>query len=49
MTTKPPELIKITTHTFRLKKKRREKFTVLTAYDYLTARAVDWQVSILSW
>lgn len=41
MTTKPPELSKITTQTFLLKKKRREKITVLTAYDYLTARAVD--------
>lgn len=32
---------KITTHTFRLKKQRGEKITMLTAYDYPTALAVD--------
>jgi len=32
---------KITTHTFRVKKQRGERLTMLTAYDYLTARAVD--------
>ena len=31
----------ITTHTFRLKKQRGEPLTMLTAYDYPTARAVD--------
>jgi 3-methyl-2-oxobutanoate hydroxymethyltransferase len=32
---------KITTHTYRMKKKRREIITMLTAYDYGTALAVD--------
>ncbi|MBS1250182.1 MAG: 3-methyl-2-oxobutanoate hydroxymethyltransferase [Chloroflexi bacterium] len=32
---------KITTHTFRLKKQRGESITMLTAYDYPTALAVD--------
>jgi 3-methyl-2-oxobutanoate hydroxymethyltransferase len=32
---------KVTTHTFRLKKQRREVITMLTAYDYPTALAVD--------
>ena len=32
----------ITTHTFRLKKQRGEPLTMLTAYDYPTARAVDF-------
>lgn len=32
---------KITTHTFRQKKERGEKITMLTAYDYSTALAVD--------
>jgi 3-methyl-2-oxobutanoate hydroxymethyltransferase len=32
---------KITTHAFRLKKSNGEKLTMLTAYDYLTAWAVD--------
>lgn len=32
---------KITTHTYRMKKKRGEVITMLTAYDYATALAVD--------
>jgi len=32
---------KVTTHTFRLKKERRETLTMLTAYDYPTALAAD--------
>ena len=32
---------KISTHTFHLKKQRGEQLTMLTAYDYPTARAVD--------
>lgn len=32
---------KVTTHTYRLKKKRGEAITMLTAYDYATALAVD--------
>ena len=32
---------KVTTRTFRLKKKRGEIITMLTAYDYPTALAVD--------
>jgi 3-methyl-2-oxobutanoate hydroxymethyltransferase len=32
---------KVTTAVFRLKKKRNDPLTMLTAYDYLTARAVD--------
>ena len=32
---------KITTHTFRLKKRRAEPITMLTAYDYATALAID--------
>ncbi len=32
---------KVTTHTFRLKKSRREPITMLTAYDYATASAID--------
>ena len=37
----PPGLKKITTHTFRIKKESGEKLTLLTAYDFLTASAVD--------
>jgi 3-methyl-2-oxobutanoate hydroxymethyltransferase len=37
----PSDKQKITTHTFRLKKQNGEKLTMLTAYDYLTARVVD--------
>jgi 3-methyl-2-oxobutanoate hydroxymethyltransferase len=36
-----PTRKKITTHTFRLKKQRGELITMLTAYDYPTALAVD--------
>ena len=32
---------KITTHTFQLKKKRREPISMLTAYDYSTAQIMD--------
>ena len=32
---------KVTTHTFRQKKSRGEKITMLTAYDYLTSQVVD--------
>ena len=41
MSTSPDPLKKITILTFREKKKRGELLTMLTAYDYLTARAVD--------
>ena len=41
MSSSPPKNEKINTRTFRLKKERGEKLTMLTAYDYLTARAVD--------
>ena len=50
MSTKPPKVAaksdgavrkKITTRNFRLKKKRGETITMLTAYDYPTALAVD--------
>lgn len=37
----PPDRKKITTRTFHLKKKRGEMLTMLTAYDYPTALAVD--------
>ena len=40
-TTPNPTRKKITTLTFRLKKHRGEKITMLTAYDYPTALAVD--------
>ncbi len=39
--TKSKERKKVTTRTFRLKKKRGEIITMLTAYDYPTALAVD--------
>jgi 3-methyl-2-oxobutanoate hydroxymethyltransferase len=41
MSDSPDPLRKITTHTFRLKKQRGEALTMLTAYDYPTARAID--------
>ncbi len=37
----PPSRQKITTRSFRLKKQRAEPITVLTAYDYPTALAID--------
>lgn len=37
----PSDRKKITTHTFRSKKQNGEKLTMLTAYDFLTARVVD--------
>ena len=37
----PEPLPKVTTHTLREKKERREIITMLTAYDYPTAAAVD--------
>jgi 3-methyl-2-oxobutanoate hydroxymethyltransferase len=36
-----PDRKKVTTHTFREKKNRREPITMLTAYDYGTALAID--------
>jgi 3-methyl-2-oxobutanoate hydroxymethyltransferase len=41
MSKKSPENQPITTHTFRSKKQSGEQITMLTAYDYLTALAVD--------
>ena len=41
MSKSPNSSQKVTTAVFRLKKKRGELLTMLTAYDYLTARAVD--------
>ena len=41
MSKSPQDQQKITTHSFRLKKQRGERITMLTAYDYLTSRAVD--------
>ena len=41
MSKSPPQQPRITTQTFRLKKQRGERITMLTAYDYLTSRAVD--------
>jgi 3-methyl-2-oxobutanoate hydroxymethyltransferase len=40
-TNSPTERKKVTTNTYRLKKKRGEIITMLTAYDYPTALAVD--------
>jgi 3-methyl-2-oxobutanoate hydroxymethyltransferase len=40
-TNSTPERKKVTTYTYRLKKKRGEIITMLTAYDYPTALAVD--------
>ncbi|MFQ5407343.1 MAG: 3-methyl-2-oxobutanoate hydroxymethyltransferase [Anaerolineales bacterium] len=37
----PPARKKVTTHTFQLKKAHGEPITMLTAYDYATALAVD--------
>ena len=41
MSDSPNTQRKISTHTFHLKKQRGEQLTMLTAYDYPTARAVD--------
>ncbi len=41
MSQSSPDQNRITTHSFRLKKQRGERITMLTAYDYLTSRAVD--------
>jgi 3-methyl-2-oxobutanoate hydroxymethyltransferase len=41
MSKKSPSFKPITTHTFRTKKESGERITMLTAYDYLTAKAVD--------
>jgi len=41
MSKSPSNQKKITTRTFRLKKEGGDKISMLTAYDYLTARAVD--------
>jgi len=41
MSDSPDTQRKISTHTFHLKKQRGEQLTMLTAYDYPTARAVD--------
>lgn len=41
MSNLPPERKKVTVLTFRQKKERGEKLVMLTAYDYLTARAVE--------
>ncbi len=41
MSNSPAPIKKVTTAVFRSKKKRGEQLTMLTAYDYLTARAVD--------
>jgi 3-methyl-2-oxobutanoate hydroxymethyltransferase len=41
MSDSPDTQRKISTHTFHLKKQRGEQLTMLTAYDYTIARAVD--------
>jgi len=41
MSKQSPKNQPVTTHSFRLKKQSGEQITMLTAYDYLTARAVD--------
>jgi 3-methyl-2-oxobutanoate hydroxymethyltransferase len=41
VSTNPSQHRKVTTHTFRQKKERGESITMLTAYDYPTALAID--------
>jgi 3-methyl-2-oxobutanoate hydroxymethyltransferase len=41
MAPSPEQRRKVTTHAFRRKKRHGEPLTMLTAYDYVTARAID--------